>query len=50
MAKAQENVEKDMTSTMGGAFTAGVTKPGSGKERTLHGVMTYLYIGTEVGR
>nr|KAG5698305.1 hypothetical protein BaRGS_017007 [Batillaria attramentaria] len=43
------NVAKDDTATMGGGFTAGVTKPGSGRERTLQTVPTYLYIGTEDG-
>jgi hypothetical protein len=43
--------EKDLTGTgtMGGGFVSGVHKPSSGKERTLQGVPTFLYIGTEVG-
>lgn len=43
------NVDRDLTTTMGGGFTAGVSKPGSGKERTLQSVQTYMYIGSEDG-
>ncbi|KAL8583506.1 hypothetical protein ACOMHN_056316 [Nucella lapillus] len=49
LSKMTDTGEKDMTSTMTGAFTSSLTKPGSGKERTLQGVQTSLYIGTEDG-
>ncbi|XP_076440866.1 dynein axonemal intermediate chain 3-like isoform X2 [Babylonia areolata] len=49
LTKVEDEKEKDATATMGGGFTAGIAKPGSGKERTLQGVQTYLYIGTEDG-
>lgn len=47
--RAADQFEKDTTATMGGGFTSGIAKPGSGKERTLQTVQTYLYIGTEDG-
>ena len=39
-----DNREADVTQTMQGGFH----KPSSGKERTLQGVKTYVYVGTEV--
>lgn len=47
MNNAIEMPERDIN-TMGGGFTSGIPKPNSGKERTLHSVQTFIYIGTEV--
>ena len=40
--------EKKATDTMGGGFSFGTAKPGSGK-RTLKAIKTHFYVGTEDG-
>ncbi|GFS17212.1 WD repeat-containing protein 63 [Elysia marginata] len=45
LSSGTENRENDVTQTMQGGFH----KPSSGKERTLQGVKTYVYVGTEDG-
>lgn len=45
LSSGTENRETDVTQTMQGGFH----KPSSGKERTLQGVKTYVYVGTEDG-
>lgn len=48
MQFAGDTTEKDPTQTMTGGFASNIPKPSSGKERTLEGVRTCLFTGTEV--